>query len=81
MLAHPASIASLSLSPDGRELLTAGHDASVRVWNLEKRSCTQEVTCHRVMRGEGVVSACWSFDGRWIVTAGGDGVVKVLGKG
>ena len=81
MVAHLASIASLSLSPDGRELLTAGHDASVRVWNLEKRTCTQECTVHRLMRAEGVVSATWSLDGRLLVTAGGDGVVKVLGRG
>ena len=54
MLAHPAAIAALSLSPDGRELVSAGHDASLRFWNLEKRSCTQELTSHRLMRGEGV---------------------------
>lgn len=54
MLAHPAAISSLSLSPDGRELISAGHDASLRFWSLEKRSCTQEITSHRIMRGEGV---------------------------
>jgi striatin 1/3/4 len=78
MLAHPASISSLSLSPDGRELVSAGHDASLRFWSLEKRSCTQEITTHRVMRGEGVCDVVWSQDGRWVVSAGGDGVVKVF---
>ncbi|KAJ5182408.1 hypothetical protein N7492_000024 [Penicillium capsulatum] len=80
MLAHPAAIASLSLSPDGRELVSAGHDASLRFWNLEKRSCTQEVTSHRLMRGEGVCAAVWSRDGRWVVSGGGDGVVKVFSR-
>ncbi len=42
MLAHPASISSLSLSPDSRELVSAGHDASLRFRSLEKRSCTQK---------------------------------------
>ncbi|KAG9243934.1 WD40-repeat-containing domain protein [Calycina marina] len=78
MLAHPAAISSLSLSPDGRELVSAGHDASLRFWSLEKRSCTQEITSHRLMRGEGVCSVVWSQDGRWVVSAGGDGVVKVF---
>ncbi|KAJ9131348.1 Striatin Pro11 [Pleurostoma richardsiae] len=78
MLAHPAAISSLSLSPDGRELVSAGHDASLRFWSLEKRSCTQEITFHRIMRGEGVCSVVWSQDGRWIVSGGGDGVVKVF---
>ncbi|ROT42410.1 striatin Pro11 [Sodiomyces alkalinus F11] len=80
MLAHPAAISALSLSPDGRELVSAGHDASLRFWSLEKRSCTQEITCHRIMRGEGVCSVVWSQDGKWVVSGGGDGVVKVFAR-
>ncbi|KAH8697831.1 WD40-repeat-containing domain protein [Talaromyces proteolyticus] len=80
MLAHPSAISSLSLSPDGRELVSAGHDASLRFWSLEKRSCTQEITSHRLMRGEGVCSVVWSRDGRWVVGGGGDGVVKVFSR-
>lgn len=80
MLAHPAAISSLSLSPDGRELVSAGHDASLRFWSLEKRSCTQEMTSHRVMRGEGVCAVVWSQDARWVVSGGGDGVVKVFAR-
>ena len=80
MLAHPAAISSLSLSPSGSELVSAGHDASLRFWSLEKRSCTQEITSHRLMRGEGVCSVVWSQDGRWVVSGGGDGVVKVFSR-
>ncbi|KAJ6070959.1 hypothetical protein N7467_012278 [Penicillium canescens] len=80
MLAHPAAIAAMSLSPDGRELVSAGHDASLRFWNLEKRSCTQELTSHRLMRGEGVCAVVWSRDSRWVVSGGGDGVVKVFSR-
>ncbi|KAI1327619.1 WD40 repeat-like protein [Xylariaceae sp. FL0255] len=78
MLAHPAAISSLSLSPDGRELVSAGHDASLRFWSLDKRTCTQEITSHRIMRGEGVCAVVWSQDGRWVVSGGGDGLVKVF---
>ncbi|KAI9847317.1 MAG: hypothetical protein M1837_002904 [Sclerophora amabilis] len=80
MLAHPAAISSLSLSPDGRELVSAGHDASLRFWSLEKRSCTQDITSHRLMRSEGVCSVVWSQDGRWVVSGGGDGIVKVFAR-
>ena len=80
MLAHPSAISALSLSPDGRELVSAGHDASLRFWSLEKRSCTQEITSHRPMRGEGVCAVQWSADGRWVVSGGGDGVVKVWAR-
>ncbi|KAI1124142.1 WD40 repeat-like protein [Nemania abortiva] len=80
MIAHPAAISSLSLSPDGRELVSAGHDASLRFWSLEKRNCIQEIACHRLMRGEGVCAVVWSQDGRWVVSAGGDGIVKVFAR-
>ena len=80
MLAHPAAISSLSLSPSGAELVSAGHDASLRFWSLEKRSCAQEITSHRLMRGEGICSVVWSQDGRWVVSGGGDGVVKVFSR-
>ena len=80
MLAHPSAISSLSLSPSGAELVSAGHDASLRFWSLEKRSCSQEITSHRLMRGEGVCSVIWSQDGRWVVSGGGDGVVKVFSR-
>ncbi|TKA61690.1 Striatin Pro11 [Cryomyces minteri] len=80
MIAHPSSIAALSLSNDGREAVSAGHDASIRFWSLEKRICTQEISGHRIMRGEGVCSVVWSQDGRHVVSAGGDGVVKVFSR-
>jgi striatin 1/3/4 len=80
MLAHPSAVSSLSLSKDGREAVSAGHDASIRFWSLEKRLCTQEITSHRIMRGEGVCSVVWSQDGRLVVSAGGDGIVKVFSR-
>ncbi|KAF2093997.1 WD40 repeat-like protein [Rhizodiscina lignyota] len=80
MLAHPAAISSLSLSKDGREAVSAGHDASIRFWSLDKRICTQEITSHRIMRGEGVCGVVWSQDGRLVVSAGGDSVVKVFAR-
>ncbi|KAI7306754.1 WD40 repeat-like protein [Hortaea werneckii] len=78
MLAHPSAIASLSLSKDGREAVSAGHDASIRFWSLEKRICTQDIVSHRPMRGEGVCCVAWSGDGRLVVSGGGDGVGKVF---
>ncbi|KAK5167406.1 1,2-dihydroxy-3-keto-5-methylthiopentene dioxygenase [Saxophila tyrrhenica] len=80
MLAHPAAISALSLSKDGREAVSAGHDASIRFWSLEKRICTQDIVSHRAMRGEGVCDVAWSQDGRLVVSAGGDGVVKVFAR-
>ncbi|KAF1981285.1 WD40 repeat-like protein [Aulographum hederae CBS 113979] len=61
-------------------LVSAGHDASVRFWDMEKRSCIQDISSHRIMRGEGVCAVAWSGDGRLCVSAGGDGVVKVFAR-
>ncbi|RPA84795.1 WD40 repeat-like protein [Ascobolus immersus RN42] len=80
MIAHQSPIASLALSPDGKELVSAGHDASLRFWNLETRLCAQEITSHRLLRGEGVCSVVWSSDGRWVVSGGGDGIAKVFSR-
>jgi len=80
MLAHPSAISSLSISPDGRELVSGGHDASLRFWDLEKRKCTQDITSHRIMRGEGVCAVVWSPDARWVISCGGDGAVKVFSR-
>ncbi len=84
MLAHPSPLSSLSLSPaipnSPQELVTGGHDASMRFWSLERRACSQVVDSHRIMRGEGVTSVAWSNDGRWVVGAGGDGVGKVFSR-
>jgi len=80
MLAHPAAISSLSLSHDGHEAVSAGHDASIRFWSLDKRICTQDIAAHKAMRGEGVCGVVWSPDGRYVVSAGGDGVVKVYSR-
>ena len=80
MLAHPSAISALSLSKDGREAVSAGHDASVRFWSLDKRICTQDMVAARATRGEGVCSVVWSPDGRYVVGAGGDGLVKVFAR-
>ncbi|KAF3931766.1 Striatin-3 [Dactylella cylindrospora] len=80
MLAHPAAISSLALQTELKTLVSAGHDGSLRFWDLEKRACVQEVQAHRLMRGEGACVVVWSADGRWVVSGGGDGVVKVYAR-
>ena len=79
-LAHFSAVSALSLSPGGRELVSAGHDASLRFWSLEKRSCTQEIIGHSHMPGKGVYTVIWSQDGRWVVSGGGDGIIKILSR-
>ncbi|KAK6534364.1 hypothetical protein TWF281_005687 [Arthrobotrys megalospora] len=80
MLAHPAAISSLALQTELKMLVSAAHDGSLRFWDLEKRACIQELPAHRLMREEGACVVVWSADGRWVVSGGGDGVVKVYAR-
>ncbi|KAF3918946.1 Striatin-3 [Dactylellina cionopaga] len=80
MLAHPAAISALALQTELKMLVSAAHDGSLRFWDLEKRACIQELPAHRLMREEGACVVVWSADGRWVVSGGGDGVVKVYSR-
>ncbi|KAJ6262234.1 Striatin-3 [Drechslerella dactyloides] len=80
MLAHPAAISCLALQTELKMLVSAAHDGSLRFWDLEKRACIQELPAHRLMREEGACVVVWSADGRWVVSGGGDGVVKVYSR-
>ncbi|KAF3911991.1 Striatin-3 [Arthrobotrys entomopaga] len=80
MLAHPASISCLALQTELKMLVSAAHDGSLRFWDLEKRACIQELPAHRLMREEGACVVVWSADGRWVVSGGGDGMIKVYAR-
>lgn len=67
--------------PDGAEipgtmqqaLVTASHDGTARIWNMETGECETTLTGHN---GK-VLSACFSNDGRRVVTASEDKTAKV----
>jgi len=77
MLAHLDSVSSLSIAPDLGTFASGGHDASLRVWDLQSRTCLQEITSHRIKAGEGVCCVKYSPSGRELASCGGDGVAKV----
>jgi WD40 repeat protein/serine/threonine protein kinase len=61
------------LTPDGSRLLTAGNDSLVRVWDLSKDACINELSGHtslvRTVRVDGsgrmALSASWDGTLRW----------------
>jgi serine/threonine-protein kinase len=64
--AHPtAKSVVLALSPEGRQLVTAGTDRTLIVWNLLSK--TPERLTERARRE--FDDARWSADGRWIASA------------
>lgn len=54
MIAHLDSVSSLDISPNGQVIITAGHDSSVRLWDINTRSCLQEFSAHRKKYDESI---------------------------
>jgi hypothetical protein len=67
--AHGAAVRSLSFSPDGSSLASAGSDRLVRIWTAERLRLT------RVLSGDtaAVWGVAWSADSLDVVTASADG--------
>jgi len=47
MVAHLDAVTSLAVDTNGLYLISGSHDSSVRLWNLETKTCIQEITAHR----------------------------------
>lgn len=64
---------SASLSPDGRWVVTAGEDATARVWALDGGGAKAVFRGHAAR----VNSAAFSPDGRWVSTVSDDGSARI----
>ncbi|MFF4360551.1 AAA family ATPase [Streptomyces sp. NPDC001604] len=70
---HTAWVWDVVWSPDGRRLLSASHDHTARVWDVERG----EQTCLLQGHSRQVEAAAWSPDGTSVVTASQDGTARV----
>jgi WD40 repeat protein len=66
------TVYSMSFSPDGQYIATAGDDGSVRLWNLSGKQIAQFSGHVGVVR-----SVSFSPDGELLTTAGEDGTVQL----
>jgi DNA-binding beta-propeller fold protein YncE len=70
---HDGTVLSAGFSPDGRRIVSASTDNTVKIWDAESG---REI---RTLRGHGdwVTSVAYSPDGRRIVSASWDNTVKI----
>ncbi|XP_065176566.1 striatin-like [Sycon ciliatum] len=77
MVAHLESVTSLAIDRAGLYLLTGSHDCSLRLWNLEGRTCVQEMTSHRKKCDESVLGVAFHPSLGYLGSCGADSVAKV----
>ncbi|XP_059086744.1 striatin-3-like isoform X2 [Tigriopus californicus] len=78
MVAHLDAVTSLSLDTNGLYLISGSHDCSVRLWNLESKSCVQEITAHRKKFDESIFDVAFHPSKPFIASAGADALAKVF---
>ncbi|PAV63745.1 hypothetical protein WR25_07995 [Diploscapter pachys] len=76
-VAHVEGISSLAIDPNGLYLLSGSHDGSLRLWQMEKRICLQEISAHRKKYDASVTSVAFHPSRPLIGSAGADGLAKV----
>jgi WD40 repeat protein/serine/threonine protein kinase len=65
---HSDEVVDVSFSPDGRRILTASRDASVRIWSAESGE-----QLHRLSGAKSIASAVWRPGGTQIAAGTADG--------
>ena len=70
---HGDSVAAVCCTPDGKLAISASHDRTLRVWNIESGMPKKTLTGHKSK----VNSVCCTPDGRLAISASEDGTLKV----
>lgn len=73
VLAHPAIVYAMALSPDGKSVATGCGDRRVRVWDLT----TGELRFAPLSHKGSLVLVSYSPDGRWLASADYEGTIRL----
>ncbi len=74
---HTGAVYLTSFSPDGHTLATAGHDRTVRLWNVRDPHRPAALGAPLTGHASWVSSAVFGPDGRTLASAGDDGTVRL----
>ncbi|KAM9317031.1 striatin [Gastrophryne carolinensis] len=78
MVAHLDAVTSLAVDTNGLYLMSGSHDCSIRLWNLESKTCIQEFTAHRKKSDESIHDVAFHPSKCYIASAGADALAKVF---
>uniref|UniRef100_A0AAY4EMU6 Striatin n=1 Tax=Denticeps clupeoides TaxID=299321 RepID=A0AAY4EMU6_9TELE len=78
MVAHLDAVTSLAVDPNGLYLMSGSHDCSIRLWNMESKTCIQEFTAHRKKFDESIHAVAFHPSKCFIGSAGADALAKVF---
>lgn len=78
MVAHLDAVTSLAVDPKGLYLLSGSHDNSIRLWNLDNKTCIQEITAHRKKFDESILDVAFHPSRGYIASGGADSLAKVF---
>ncbi|KJE91412.1 strn-prov protein [Capsaspora owczarzaki ATCC 30864] len=77
MVAHLDSVSTVAIDHSGLFLLSGGHDSSLRLWDIAKKSCLQEIASHRKKFDEAVHHVLFHPTLPFVASSGADASVKI----
>ena len=71
---HTAGVTSVAFAPDGRRALTASHDTTAKLWDIDDQAAsTAKELLSLKAHSQPLTSVCFSPDGSLVLTASRDG--------
>lgn len=74
---HTAKINTLTFSPDGKLLASAGDDNVIRVWDVAAKKSAFTFNGANSHTGDGVLMLAFSPDGKQLASSGADRLIKI----
>jgi katanin p80 WD40 repeat-containing subunit B1 len=71
---HRSKVTCVDFHPYGDFFASGSLDTNVKVWDIRRKACLQTYRGHL----QGIKTAKFTPDGRWLVSGGEDGIVKVI---